>query len=141
MKFLDIKVPSIYAKLKGMQAQKIKNEQKEELIKQTSITQVTALLKSYNSKFKDLDENPERSNIEILLDKMLIQDIQKIIGMLNKKDKFVFLQYLSVYEIKCIKSVFHRLMTSSTLKQELPEVENWTNKVFTHLAGIEKITE
>ena len=141
MNISNVKVPSIYAKLKGMYARKIKSPQKEELLKQTSTAQVVALLKSFDPQFKELEQNPERSNIEILLDNILIEEIQKIIRMLNKKDKEVFLQFLSIYEIKCIKSVFRKLLANSTLQDETGEVKNWTSKIFIHLVGLEKVTD
>ena len=107
--------PSIHAKLKGMYAQKLKKEQLDELLKQNTIVQAIALLKSFNENFKDLKQDSNRINIKMLLDDILIKDIQKIYRLLNHKQKLILLQFISIYEIKCIKNVFRKLSYGSSI--------------------------
>lgn len=137
MSLSSIKIPSIHAKLNGMYAQKIKKSDLEELIKQNTTKQAIALLKSFNDEFKELEEKPRRINIKILLDNILIKDIKKIYRLINSKDKEVFLNFISIYEVKCIKSVFRRLSSGSVINERTNEVENWVTKIFRHLIGIE----
>lgn len=137
MSLSSIKIPSIHAKLNGMYAQKIKKSDLEELIKQNTTKQAIALLKSLNDEFKELEENPRRINIKILLDNILIKDIKKIYRLLNSKDKEVFLNFISIYEVKCIKSVFRKLSSGSVINERTNEVENWVTKIFRNLIGIE----
>lgn len=141
MQISNIKYPAIHAKLNGMYAQKLKKFQLEELIKQNSTRQAVALLKSFHSDFKDLEDTPQRTKIKILLDASLIQDIQKIVRLLNKQDKEIFLQFISIYEIKCIKSAFRKLSSNSTLHAQKEEVQNWTEKIFPNLIGLENVKE
>ncbi len=131
--------PSIHAKLKGMYAQKLKKEQLDELLKQNTIVQAIALLKSFNENFKDLKQDSNRINIKMLLDDILIKDIQKIYRLLNHKQKLILLQFISIYEIKCIKNVFRKLSSGSSIGEQTSEVENWTSKLFKDLVGISEV--
>lgn len=139
MQISSVMYPNVNAKLKGMYAKKIKKADLEELIKQNSIEQVIALLKTMNSDFRELEENPKRLKIKIFLDNHLIKDIQKISRLLEKKDKKVFLKFISNYEIKCIKSVFRKLLSENKINEQSNEIENWVDKVFRNLRGIETI--
>lgn len=141
MRVSSMMYPSINAKLNGMYAQKIKKADLEEVLKQTSSKQAVALLKSLNKGFKDLEDNPGRIKIKILLDDILIEDIQKIYRLLNKKDKEVFMQFMSIYEIKCIKSVLRKLSSNSVINEKTNEAQNWVNKIFKKLKGIENVRE
>lgn len=135
----SIMYPNINAKLDGMYAKKLKRENIEELIKQNSIKQVVALLKSLNGSFRDLDDNAKRINIKIILDNILIQDIKKIYRLLNKKDKRIFYKFISIYEIKCIKSVFRKILSENIINEISNDTENWINNLFKNLRGIEKV--
>lgn len=138
MQISNIKYPSINAKLCGMYANKLKKKDLEELIKQSNTKQAIALLKSLNSAFNELEDSPQRINIKILLDDMFIEDVKKIYRLLNKKDKEVFMKILSIYEIKCIKSIFRKLSSGSLINERTNEVENWTQKMFPKLKRIRK---
>ena len=130
MQVSSIKYPSINAKLRGMYANKLKKKDLNELIKQNSTKQAVALLKSLNSDFKDLEDNPRRINIKILLDDILIKDIKKIYRLLNQEDREILLNFISIYEMKCIKSTFRKLSSNSIINERTNEVQNWTEKMF-----------
>lgn len=136
MQISSILYPSIHAKLNGMYAQKLKKADLEELMKQNTTTQAIALLKNLNPHFKTLEDNPRRIKIKILLDNILIQDIQKIVRLLTSTEKEIFSEFISLYEIKCIKSVFRKLSSGSVINEQTNETENWTSKLFQNLKGI-----
>ncbi len=139
MSISSIMYPAIHAKLNGMYAQKLKKVNFEELLKQNTITQAISLLKNLNQHFKTLENNPRRINIKILLDNIVIQDIQKIEHLLNHTEKEIFEKFISLYEIKCIKSVFRKLSSGSVINEQTSEVENWTSQLFKNLNGISKL--
>lgn len=139
MQISSLMYPSIHAKLKGMYAQKLKKADLEELLKQNTTTQAIALLKSLNENFKPLEDNPRRIKIKILLDNMLIHDIQKIAFLLNHTEKEIFFQFISLYEIKCIKSIFRKLSSGSVLNEQTIELENWPSQLFKNLKGISEV--
>ena len=139
MSISSIMYPAIHAKLNGMYAQKLKKVDFEELLKQNTITQAISLLKNLNQHFKTLENNPRRINIKILLDNIVIQDIQKIEHLLNHTEKEIFEKFISLYEIKCIKSVFRKLSSGSVINEQTSEVENWTSQLFKNLNGISKL--
>lgn len=130
----------MHAKLNGMYAKKPKKTDFEELIKQNTTAQAIALLKNWNEDFKNLEDNPKRVKIRMQLDDILIKDMKKIFRLLNQKDKAVFAQFTSIYEIKCIKSVFRKLSSNSVINEQTNEVQNWIEKIFTNLKGLEKVT-
>lgn len=139
MSSLNLKTPSINCKISGMYAKRINSEQIDELLKQSNTKQVIALLKSLNENLKDLEDNPERLKIKIFLDKMIVNDIKKIYKLLNQKEKKIFLEFISSYEIKCIKSVLRKLYSKSVINEDANEIEIWTDEVFKHLRGIENV--
>ena len=122
-----------------MYAKRLSTQELEELLKQSTTRQAVALLKSLNGAFKELEDNPRRIKIKIRLDELLIEDIKKIYRLLDKNDKRIFEKFISIYEIKCIKSVFRKLSSSSTINEETNDVQNWVNKIFKNLIGIENV--
>ena len=141
MRVSSIKYPSIHAKLSGMYASKLKKKDLEELLKQNSTKQAIVLLKSLNDSFKDLEDNSRRINLKILLDDIFIEDVKKIYRLLDKYDKPVFFKFLSIYEIKCLKSVFRKLSSNSVLNEKTNEVENWSQKLFRNIKGLENVKD
>ena len=139
MQISSIQYPSIHTKLNGMYAKKIKKSDLEELMKQNTTAQAVALLKNRNSYFKNLEDNPRRTNLKILLDDILIQDIQKIERLLNRTEKEIFLYFISLHEIKCIKCVFRKMSSGSRINEPIEEVQNWTSQLFKHLKGISNV--
>ena len=77
MSISSLMYPNLMAKLQGMYAKKIKKAALEELMKQNSIKQVVALLKSMNEEFKGLEDNPKRIKIKIFLDHIFFDGCAK----------------------------------------------------------------
>lgn len=139
MSILSILYPSLNAKLEGMYAKRISKQGLEELLKQNSTKQVVALLKSLSPVFQDLEDNPRRIKIKIFLERNLIDDIQKIARLLNHRDKQVFWDFISIYEIRCIKSAFRKLSSENKINEESNDIVNWTKQLFKNLQGIEQV--
>lgn len=139
MSISSILYPNLNAKLEGMYAKRISKQSLEELLKQNSTKQVVALLKSLSPVFQDLEDNPKRIKIKIFLERNLIEDIQKIARLLNHRDKQVFWDFISIYEIRCIKSAFRKLSSENKIKEESNDIVNWTKHLFRNLQGIEQV--
>lgn len=139
MRVSSIMYPAIHAKLNGMYSQKLKKADFEELMKQNTTTQVIALLKNLSSDFNNLEDNPQRIKIKKLLDDILIKDIKKIYRLLNQQEKRIFENFISIYEIKCIKSIFRKLSSGNIMQEKSNDVENWTTQLFKHLSGLAKV--
>ena len=133
--------PSINTKLNGMYSKRIKKEHFEELIKQTTTKQAIDLLKNFNSDFKSLEDNPKRIKIKKVLDDVMIKDIKKIRRLLNKNDKNIFEHFISIYEIKCIKIIFRKLVSNNYINDYSNEIENWTTNLFKRIKGIENLND
>lgn len=138
MSVSSLMYPNLIAKLQGMYAKKIKKDALEELMKQNSTKQVVALLKSMNEEFKGLEDNPKRIKIKIFLDYIFLQDVQKIKRLLNKNDRKMLREFLAIYEIKCIKSVFRRVLLGN-VNEQTKDITNWVDVVFKNLRGLETV--
>ena len=135
-----VKYPNINAKLKGMYAKRITKEDLNDVIKQNQLRNVFILLKNKNEIFKNADENIDRLEIESMLDKSQIEDIKKILKLLNNKDKEIFELFLLQYEIKCVKSMFRKLFTNDkTADIIVQNVKMWTIELFEDIKGIETV--
>ena len=137
---VSLMYPSINAKLKSMYAQKLKSEEFAELIKQQNSEMALLYLKNTKNEFKSLSEAADRIEIETLLDKNLIKDIQKIEKLLSNSSKKSLKVFLSKYEIRLIKSVFRKIYSRSILDEDLENVGIWTNVIFKELDGINNVT-
>ena len=137
---VSLMYPSINAKLKSMYAQKLKSEEFAELIKQQNSEMALLYLKNTKNEFKSLSEAADRIEIETLLDKNLIKDIQKIEKLLSNSSKKSLKVFLSKYEIRLIKSVFRKIYSRSILDEDLEIVGIWTNVIFKELDGINNVT-
>lgn len=107
---LIVKYPSLNAKLKGMYSKKISKENLDDVIKQVSLKSTISFLKSKSELFKEVDENADRLEIEQMLEKNLIDDINKILKFMNKKDaddfNYFLLQFFSgTKQIKTISNI------------------------------------
>lgn len=137
---VSLMYPSINAKLKAMYANKVNTEEFTELSKQPDSERALLFLKSIKDDFKTLSETADRIEIETQLDKNLIKDIQKIERLLSDNSKYYLKNFLSKYEIRCIKSVFRKIYSRSILDEDLENVEIWTNVIFKELNGINNVT-
>ncbi len=131
-----IKYPSINAKLKGMYAKKIKNNDIQDLYKQDNLKSVIAILKNKDSNLKDIDENTDRQQIEKILNLEIIYDMQKIVKYLDQNDSRIFNILISKYEINCIKKSI-RLIYSQNKYDE--NIDVWTTNIFKDLKGLERV--
>lgn len=140
MQILELKYPSINAKLKAIYSKKLKKEEFIDLLKQPDSEKALLYLKTQKQSFKELPDDADRIEIETQLDKNLIKDIQKIERLLSKKSKQILNNFLSKYEIRCIKSVFRKLYSGSIIEEDLNNVQLWTNSIFKRIKGLETIT-
>ena len=105
MEILGVKYPNINAKLKAKYSKKINQEDLKDVIKQNNFKSAVLLLKSKNQKFKDIDENTDRLEIEQKLEEELIENIKEIYKLLDQNDQKEVSDILQIFEIKCIKSI------------------------------------
>ncbi len=140
MNILDLKFSSINAKLKAMRAKKLtKKEDFYKLIKQNDFKSAVFTLKEEFEILKDLKEDSDRIAIEQELDKITIEDIKKIYRLLEKKEKKVFMIFISKFEADCLKSVIKSLTNKIDMNKKLENVNLWTSIVFRKIHGIAKV--
>ena len=131
-----IKYPSINAKLKGMYAKRLKNDDLQDLAKQNNLKSAVAILKNKSSSLKVLSEDADREEIEKVLNGEIIYDIEKIVKYLDKNDTQIFNLLISKYEIRCIKRAIKLLYSKNEYDENIKIV---TNTIFTDLKGLESI--
>ena len=136
MSISAIKYPSINAKLKGMYAKRLKNDDLQDLAKQNNLKSAVAILKNKSSSLNVLSEDADREQIEKVLNGEIIYDIEKIVKYLDKNDTQIFNLLISKYEIRCIKRAI-KLLYSKNESDE--NIKIWTNTIFTDLKGLESI--
>lgn len=140
MEILGVKYPNLNAKLRGMYAKRITKTDLEDLIKQNNLKNAILLLKSKSDIFKNSDENIDRLEIESLLEQDEINDILKILKLLDKDDKEILDLFLLQYEIKCVKSIFRKLFSDDKTNDIIvQDVKIWTNALFDDIKGIETV--
>lgn len=139
---IGVKYPNINAKIKGMYAKRITKDELENAIKQKNIKSMLMLLKEKNNIFKDIDEKTDRLEVEYLLEESQVEDIKKIIKLLNKKEKAKFDSFLLQYEIKCIKSIV-RIINSNQENNNIivKRVKKWIYNLFYEIRGIETVSD
>ena len=131
-----IKYPSINAKLKGMYAKRLKNDDLQDLAKQNNLKSAVAILKNKSSSLKVLSEDADREEIEKVLNGEIIYDIEKIVKYLDKNDTQIFNLLISKYEIRCIKRAIKLLYSKNEYDEN---IKIWTNTIFTDLKELESI--
>ena len=136
MSISAIKYPSINAKLKGMYAKRLKNDDLQDLAKQNNLKSAVAILKNKSSSLKVLSEDADREEIEKVLNGEIIYDIEKIVKYLDKNDTQIFNLLISKYEIRCIKRAIKLLYSKNEYDEN---IKIWTNTIFTDLKGLESI--
>ena len=136
MSISAIKYPSINAKLKGMYAKRLKNDDLQDLAKQNNLKSAVAILKNKSSSLKVLSEDADREQIEKVLNGEIIYDIEKIVKYLDKNDTQIFNLLISKYEIRCIKRAIKLLYSKNEYDEN---IKIWTNTIFTDLKGLESI--
>ncbi len=136
MSISAIKYPSINAKLKGMYAKRLKNDDLQDLAKQNNLKSAVAILKNKSSSLKVLSEDADREQIEKVLNGEIIYDIEKIVKYLDKNDTQIFNLLISKYEIRCIKRAIKLLYSKNEYDEN---IKIWTDTIFTDLKGLESI--
>lgn len=139
--FNKLKYPALNAKLKGMHASQLTKEELDELIRQNNIKETIYFLKAKFPSLENINENMHRKELEQELNNLFIINILKICKYLNKKEKEIFMQFLSKYEINCVKNVFRNVTTNRDSSISLKNIDNWTTKMFTSINGINQIKE
>ncbi len=136
-----LKYPALNAKMKGMYANKFSESELEELLRQTNLKDAIIILKSKFPGLENIDESMHRKKLEQELNNLFIIDILKLYKYLNKDEKEVFMEFISKYELNCIKNVFRNLTTNKETSTNLKNIDNWTNKIFTSIDGINQISK
>lgn len=136
MSISAIKYPSINAKLKGMYAKRLKDDDLQDLAKQNNLKSAVAILKNKSSSLNVLSEDADREQIEKVLNGEIIYDIEKIVKYLDKNDTQIFNLLISKYEIRCIKRAIKLLYSKNEYDEN---IKIWTNTIFTDLKGLESI--
>ena len=136
MSISAIKYPSINAKLKGMYAKMLKDDDLKDLAKQNNLKSAVAILKNKSSSLNVLSEDADREQIEKVLNGEIIYDIEKIVKYLDKNDTQIFNLLISKYEIRCIKKAIKLLYSKNEYDEN---IKIWTNTIFTDLKGLESI--
>lgn len=136
MSISAIKYPSINAKLKGMYAKRLKDDDLQDLAKQNNLKSAVAILKNKSSSLNVLSEDADREQIEKVLNGEIIYDIEKIVKYLDKNDTQIFNLLISKYEIRCIKKAIKLLYSKNEYDEN---IKIWTNTIFTDLNGLESI--
>ena len=134
-----LKYPALNAKMKGMYANHLNNEELEELLRQTSLKEAIYFLKTKFPSLENLSEDTHRKELEQELNNLFIVDIIKLCKYLNKDEIKIFMQFLSKYEINCVKNVFRNVTTNRDAKINLKNIDNWTGKMFSSINGINNI--
>jgi V/A-type H+-transporting ATPase subunit C len=121
-----------------MYGKHLSNSDLIDLAKQVDIQSVVSQLKSNFIPLETIKDNATRIEIEDSLDNVLIEDINKIQKYLSSSEKEIFLNFVSKYEIKCLKSVLKNLLSSSKIENNMADIEVWTNTIFKNINGITK---
>lgn len=136
-----LKYPALNAKMKGMYANHLDVEELDELLRQNTLKDAIYFLKAKFPNLESLNENTHRKELEQELNNLFIVDILKLCKYLNKEETEIFMQFLSKYEINCVKNVFRNVTTNRNVKINLKNIDNWTEKMFFSINGINQVTE
>ena len=136
-----LKYPALNAKMKCMHANRLNTDELEELLRQTNLKDAIYFLKNKFPSLENLDENTHRKELEQELNNLFIVDILKLCKYLSKNEIEIFMQFLSKYEINCVKNVFRNVTTNRDSKIYLKNIDNWTEKMFSSINGINQVTE
>jgi len=136
-----LKYPALNAKMKGMHANHLNKEELEELLRQNSLKDAIYFLKSKFPGLENIDEKTHRKELEQELNNLFIIDILKLCKYLNKQETEIFMEFLSKYEINCVKNVFRNVTTNRDAKINLKNIDNWTTKIFKSIDGINAVSK
>lgn len=138
---VNVKYPALNAKMKCMYSNNLSKEEFEELLRQSNLKEAISLIKSKFPFLENLNEKMHRKELEQELNNLFIYDILKIFKYLNKNEIEILMQFLSKYELNCVKNVFRNVTTNRDSREYLKNIDNWTTKMFKNIDGINGITE
>lgn len=138
---INFRYPALNAKMKCMYANNLSKEEFEELLRQNNLKEAINFIKTKFPILENLNEKMHRKEIEQELNNLFIYDILKIFKYLNKDEIKILMQFLSKYEINCVKNVFRNVTTNRDSREYLKNIDNWTTKMFKSINGINEITE
>lgn len=138
---INLKYPALNAKMKCMYSNNLSKEELEELLRQNNLKEAINFIKNKFPVLENLNENMHRKELEQELNNLFIYDILKIFKYLSKSETEILMQYLSKYEINCVKNVFRNVTTNRNSIEYLKNIDNWTTKMFKNIDGINQITE
>lgn len=138
---INFKYPALNSKMKCMYANNLSQEELEEMQRQSNLKETINFIKAKFPSLENINENMHRKELEQELNNLFIYEILKLIKYLNKSEKKILMQYLSKYEINCVKNVFRNVTTNRDSKVYLKNIDNWTTKIFKNINGINQITE
>lgn len=137
----EIKYPALNAKMKGMYVNNFNGEELNDLMSQSDIKSVISLLKTKFPSLELLREDMGRKEIEQELYNIFIFDIIKVFKYLTPSDQRIVMQYISRYELTCIKNVFRNIYTHGDSKADLKNINNWTENIFKSIDGINEVNK
>lgn len=138
---VNVKYPALNAKMKCMYSNNLSREEFEELLRQSNLKEAISFIKSKFPFLENLNEKMHRKELEQELNNLFIYDILKIFKYLNKNEIEILMQFLSKYELNCVKNVFRNVITNRDSREYLKNIDNWTQKMFQNIDGINEITE
>lgn len=138
---VNVKYPALNAKMKCMYSNNLSREEFEELLRQSNLKEAISFIKSKFPFLENLNEKMHRKELEQELNNLFIYDILKIFKYLNKNEIEILMQFLSKYELNCVKNVFRNVTTNRDSREYLKNIDNWTTKMFKNIDGINEITE
>lgn len=138
---VNLKYPALNAKMKCMYSNNLSKEELEELLRQNNLKEAINFIKNKFPILENLNENMHRKELEQELNNLFIYDILKIFKYLSKSEIKILMQFLSKYEINCVKNVFRNVTTNRNSIEYLKNIDNWTTKMFKNIDGINQITE
>ncbi len=136
-----LKYPALNAKMKCMYSANLSKDELKELLGLNNLKEAIYFLKTKFPSLENINEQMHRKELEQELNNLFIIDILKLYKYLNKNENKIFIQFLSKYEINCVKNVFRNVTTNRDSKIYLKNIDNWTNRIFSNIDGINQITE
>lgn len=136
-----LKYPALNAKMKGMYAKTLQEEEIEELIRQNTLKEAISYLKTKFSSLENVNESSNRRILEQELNNVFIIDILKLYKYLDDKEISIFMHFILKYELNCVKNIFRNLTTNKDVKVTLKNIDNWTNKLFSNIKSINDVEE
>ena len=138
---INFKYPALNSKMKCMYANNLSQEELEEMQRQSNLKEAINFIKLKFPSLENINENMHRKELEQEINNLFIYEILKLIRYLNKNEKEILMQFLSKYEINCVKNVFRNVTTNRDSKVYLRNIDNWTTKIKKNINGINQITE